>query len=143
MKRWTLEDVAKKSPKIQQQVADALNYTSPIDPYACPPKATLSCASDRKTQAALAKRALRDDVEAASSGEGQDPGRFRLSVCSYRCVLLDIDNLYGGAKFLVDCCRNFWLVPDDNPQAIDLEVRQEKVTSKELQRTEITITLIP
>jgi hypothetical protein len=142
-KRFTLEDVSKLRPSMQKEVAEALNYSSPIDPYAFPSKGALSRALDRKIQAALPERALRDDVEATPPREGQVPVRFRLCVCSYRRVLLDCDNLYGGAKFLVDCCRLFWLVPDDNPQAIDLEVHQEKVKSSDLERTEILIEILP
>lgn len=41
--------------------------------------------------------------------------------------LLDADNLCGGVKFLLDACRYEGLIPEDNPQAIHLIVRQRKV----------------
>lgn len=45
--------------------------------------------------------------------------------------LLDADNLCGGVKFLLDACRYEGLIPEDNPQAISLIVRQRKVKKAE------------
>ena len=39
--------------------------------------------------------------------------------------LLDRDNLYGGAKLLIDALKLCWLIRDDDPAHIDLTVEQE------------------
>ena len=84
--------------------------------------------------------AVCDEPLAAQQGEAGNPTRFRVSISSYRRRLLDPDNLQGGCKYFVDCCRYAKLIPDDRPQDIILEVRQEKVKRKEDERTEIEIT---
>lgn len=137
--RYTLDQISAMKPGVQAQVARALGYDSNKDPYATTASLPLPSSSGRQVQAPKLERPLRHDMASETRGEGAHEGRFRVSVRSYRRVLLDCDNLYGGAKFLVDCCRYFWLVPDDNPQAIELQVTQEKVTSKELEHTQITI----
>lgn len=60
-------------------------------------------------------------------------------IVSFRCRILDADNLVGGTKFFTDGLRHAGLIPDDRPQDIILEVRQEKVASKSSERTEIVI----
>ena len=41
--------------------------------------------------------------------------------------LLDVDNLYGSAKYAIDGLRAENLIPSDDPEAIDLIVTQKKV----------------
>lgn len=57
-------------------------------------------------------------------------GAGRLTAIFTRCGtrLLDVDNLAGGFKALVDACRYENLIAEDNPEAIDLIFRQKKVT---------------
>lgn len=45
--------------------------------------------------------------------------------------LLDKDNLMGGTKAIVDALRYAGLIPDDNPEAIDLIITQKKVKKKD------------
>jgi hypothetical protein len=78
--------------------------------------------------------------------EAQNPGglsRRLVRITSYRVRLLDPDNLAGGAKYFLDCCKYAQLIRDDRPQDITLEVRQEKVSNPEDERTEIAIIPIP
>lgn len=60
-------------------------------------------------------------------------------IASFRRRVLDPDNLIGGCKYFIDGLRHAGLIPDDRPEDITLEVRQEKVTSKIEERTEIEI----
>ena len=70
-----------------------------------------------------------------SLGFGQDEegsaGRVTCRITRLGVRLLDADNLCGGVKFLLDACRYEGLIPEDNPQAIVLIVRQRKVKMKE------------
>lgn len=63
--------------------------------------------------------------------------RVRVRVTSFRVRLLDPDNLCP--KYFIDCLRYANCIRDDRQQDITLEVRQEKVESKLLERTEIVI----
>lgn len=76
---------------------------------------------------------------AAQPGEAGNAGRSLVRITSYRIRLLDLDNLYGGCKFTVDSIRYSKLIRDDNPAAIELEVRQEKVAHKKDQKTIVEI----
>ncbi len=73
----------------------------------------------------------------------QDEGRGRASIdvviTRRSCRLLDKDNLFGGVKPLCDQLRALKLIPEDNPEAINLEVFQVKVSSKAEEGTEIEI----
>lgn len=66
-------------------------------------------------------------------GEDEEGGAGRAVVRITRCGvrLLDADNLCGGVKYLLDACRYEGLIPEDNPEAICLIVRQRKVKMKE------------
>lgn len=72
-------------------------------------------------------------------GEVKNPGRVIVRIVSYRRRLLDIDNLSGGCKYHLDSLRYAKLIPEDNPQAISLEVSQVKVAAANLERTEIEL----
>tara|TARA_R100000655_G_scaffold77666_1_gene116908 strand:+ start:184 stop:561 length:378 start_codon:yes stop_codon:yes gene_type:complete len=50
--------------------------------------------------------------------------KFKLTIISYRKKLLDIDNLYGGVKQLLDACSEEKLIWDDAPKYLDLKVEQ-------------------
>lgn len=67
--------------------------------------------------------------------------RFRVTITSYRCRLLDADNLCP--KFLIDALRYEQLIPDDSPDHIILEVRQQKVDGKAKEGTLVEITPCP
>lgn len=64
---------------------------------------------------------------------------FVIRIVSFRCRILDADNLVGGTKYFTDGLRHAGIIPDDRPQDIILEVRQVQVARKEEERTEILI----
>jgi hypothetical protein len=94
---------------------------------------------DRPSPRPEPKQAVRDGPLAAPQGEVGHAGRISVRITSFRRRLLDPDNLAGGVKYLLDCCRYAQLIPDDRPQDIELVTRQEKVSSKGRERTEIVI----
>lgn len=77
---------------------------------------------------------------AAHDGEAPDSGLISLRITSYRRKLLDRSNLYGGAKYVEDCCVYAGLLPGDSEREINLQVRQVKVDSREEEKTVIEIT---
>jgi hypothetical protein len=86
----------------------------------------------------IAPRAL--DGGLPGKGESAQRARLRITRCARR--LLDQDNLYGGAKPLIDCLKSSGLIEDDSPEHIELIVRQERVESIDEERTEIEIETI-
>jgi|SRR6478735_2268556 len=61
--------------------------------------------------------------------EAQEGGGNRIVVRIERrgAKLLDKDNLYGSVKYLCDALRYAKIIPDDDPEAIDLIVTQKRV----------------
>lgn len=53
-------------------------------------------------------------------------GKRRLTLIRLGKRSLDKDNLYAGAKMLVDCIKEMRLLVDDDPDWVDLQVEQEK-----------------
>lgn len=72
-------------------------------------------------------------------GKEEGPARALVRIKSFRTRLLDIDNLC--AKYLLDGLRYSGILFDDSPEHITLEVSQEKVNNRKLERTEIEIIL--
>jgi hypothetical protein len=69
---------------------------------------------------------------------GMSP-RHRVRIVSKRVRLCDPDNLVGGVKHLVDALRIANIIPEDDPQAITLEVSQEKVSSYAQEETWVEV----
>jgi len=67
-------------------------------------------------------------------------GKLAVIVTSFRRRLLDEDNL--AVKWHVDALRYAGIIPDDAPEKVSIKARQEKVSLKEDERTEIEITEI-
>lgn len=104
--------------------------------------ATSSLLHPKPTSAApIVERRPRARALGKKKDEGSNPVRFLVRVTSFRIRLLDEDNLCE--KYHVDCCRYAGVLPDDAPAQTRIEVRQEKVRSKEQERIEIAITKLP
>lgn len=54
-------------------------------------------------------------------------GRLTAIFTRFGSRLLDVDNLAGGFKALIDACRYERLIAADDPTSIDLILRQKKV----------------
>ena len=84
---------------------------------------------------------VRDGAVRPPPTEKENPSLYKVSVISFRKRLIDPDNLI--AKYHIDAIRYEGLIPDDSAKHIVLEVRQEKVHTKGIERTEITIERLP
>ena len=73
------------------------------------------------------------------NAEGGD-ARHRVRIISKRVRICDPDNLVGGVKYLVDSLRAADIIPEDDPQAITLEVSQEKVKTYKEEETWVEVT---
>ncbi len=86
-------------------------------------------------------------IDEGSAGTGDEiaekiEGRYLIVYTDYRLRLLDYDNLYGGTKTTTDCIRYARLIPEDNPQNLEILVRQIQVTDPKDIRLVIDITRI-
>jgi len=71
--------------------------------------------------------------------EGGDD-RHKVRIISKRVRICDPDNLVGGVKYLVDSLRAANIIPEDDPQAITLEVSKEKVKTYKEEETWVEVT---
>ena len=55
--------------------------------------------------------------------------KYTLLIISMRKRLLDLDNLIGGCKQLIDACVEEQLIFDDSPEYVDLKFKQ--ITNKQ------------
>lgn len=75
----------------------------------------------------------------AHENEAGGNASISLVITLHRSRLLDADNAAGSCKPIIDSLRYARIIPEDNPQAIKLEVRQVKVKAKN-EGTEIQVT---
>ena len=76
----------------------------------------------------------------ARNAKGSDD-RHRVRIISKRVRICDPDNLVGGVKYLVDSLRAADIIPEDDPQAITLEVSQEKVKTYKEEETWVEVSV--
>ena len=77
-------------------------------------------------------------LPSANQDEAGGHASISLVITLHRSRLLDADNAAGSCKPIIDALRYARIIPEDNPQAIKLEVRQVK-TTKDGQGTELEI----
>lgn len=83
------------------------------------------------------ERRVADAAVGEKKAKGGDRQRFLVRVTSVRRRLIDEDNLC--AKYVVDCCRNAGLIPDDCPATTRIETTQRKAGKEEQEHTLIEI----
>lgn len=90
-------------------------------------------------QNTVPERRVQENALVAGEGKEKSPScaRFRVVVTSFRCRLTDLDNLCP--KWLIDALRYRGRIPDDSPDHIVLEVRQQKVAHKSEEGTLVEI----
>jgi hypothetical protein len=81
-----------------------------------------------------------DQAEKGSPAGGT--GRIKVTITRRGPKLLDVDNLAGGCKPLIDALRYEGVIPNDDPGTIELAFRQFK-TRREDQGTEVLIEPCP
>lgn len=95
--------------------------------------------NNREISSTKPEQVVCNESMAETKGETGHARQIVVVIKSYRRRLLDPDNLTGGTKYFVDGCRYAGLIPGDKPDQITLQVSQEKVKSKDQERTEIEI----
>lgn len=75
----------------------------------------------------LPQHDVKQESVGADENEGRGAGFIIVRITRHGSKLLDKDNLYGGVKYICDALRHEGIIPDDNPEAIDLQVLQKKV----------------
>lgn len=83
--------------------------------------------------------APRPALDATPKGEDTRPPRTRLCIERKSVRLLDADNFAGGCKPLIDQLRYAKLIPDDDPESVEILFRQTKVKTKKEEMTHIEI----
>ncbi len=105
------------------------------------PNISASClranSADNQLPSPKPKRPVRHEPLAAPAREKGNVGRVVVRIKSFRCRLLDPDNLCP--KYFIDGLRYAGLIAGDSPQEIVLEVRQEKVATRKEEHTLIEI----
>ena len=92
----------------------------------------------RASSRAKLEQVVRHEPVAAKAREAGHPKSVRVCIVSFRCRLIDPDNLCP--KYFMDCLRYCGWIEDDSARHVTFSIYQTKVTSKDQQRTEITIT---
>ena len=72
-------------------------------------------------------------------GKENSKKRSFVRITRYSCRPLDCDNYAGGCKPLIDQLRYAKLIRDDDPESVQIEFIQVKVSKKNQERTEIEI----
>lgn len=90
-------------------------------------------------QPAIAQPAPADALGAKDKGKKESCSRIAVRYRIYRVRLQDADNAYGSTKALSDALILSRLLPDDSPDKISLTVEQEKVSTRDEERIELTI----
>lgn len=94
------------------------------------------------------RRRLRSELVAIASAGRRAAGilralsgeRRRVTITRFGVRTLDRDNLYGGAKLLVDALCDAGAIWDDDDEHLDLVVTQQ-LTEKRSARTDVRITI--
>jgi hypothetical protein len=80
------------------------------------------------------------EIKGKERNEQGGDERHRVRIISKRVRLCDPDNLVGGVKHTIDALRIAGIIPEDDPEAITLEVSQEKVSSYKKEETWVEVT---
>jgi hypothetical protein len=118
--------LSKLSPAMQAQAMAQLHPT------------TNGNKTDHLSPAPVVERSPRQRTLATPQIEKGHSRKCFVRVVSYRCRLLDEDNLCE--KYHVDALRYAGLISADSPDLCRIETTQQKVAAKADERTEITIT---
>lgn len=90
--------------------------------------------SNPKPQPTIGKTLPNTDARKENSKK-----RSFVRITRYSCRPLDCDNYAGGCKPLIDQLRYAKLIRDDDPESVQIEFIQVKVSKKNQERTEVEI----
>ena len=98
--------------------------------------------AEKKRNKDLCKLLVRNQMKLRKVELAKPDKRYIIEIISYRKRFLDIDNLYGGVKQLLDAMTDEQFIWDDAPKYIQLKVEQHKskeyetvITRKEMDRS--------
>jgi len=92
---------------------------------------------DRISPSPVIEHSVGKALHAPSEVKTRSLGRCRVSFTCYRVRKQDPDN--AVVKWFVDALRRAKIIQDDTEEAIELQVRQVKCSTKKEERTEIII----
>ena len=101
------------------------------------PNASKDFIARNSPQAAVVESDIRTPSLGEKKAERPNSSRFLVRVTSFRRRLLDEDNLCE--KYHVDLCRYANVISCDSPDKVKIEVGQEKVGSKEIEKTLVEV----
>ncbi len=104
------------------------------------PDGSFSHSSTARLPHAKSQPAPRAALDDPPKGESPRQDRTTLVITRRSCSLLDADNFAGGCKPLIDQLRYAKLIPDDDPESVEILFRQTKVKTKKEEMTHIEIT---
>ena len=130
---WTTEQLKEKGYTL---APDGHYYYA--DNYKPPSRRLLNTLIKHAPQRSLVK-VLKTKEPSTQRSTKSNP-LYTLSITRYSTKTLDVDNLAGGCKPLIDQIRYSKLIPDDNPESVEITFNQVKVKTQKEQRTEIRIT---
>lgn len=97
-------------------------------------------APSQKLRDAIAQYNATRSLEGILWGKEESHARVTVRVERRGVKILDTDNLYGSAKFIVDACKAAGFITGDDPSTIDLIVTQTRVKSRQEIETIVEIT---
>lgn len=94
-----------------------------------------------RTQRKGAQPERNKSIRSVGKEKAQEENIERALVCvqSFRTILVDRDNLWGGFKIFGDCLKELGIIQDDSERHIDLHISQVKVNTRAEERTEIEV----
>jgi hypothetical protein len=104
------------------------------------PDGSFSHTSTSRIPHAQPQPAPRPALDDPPKGESPRSPRTRLRIERKSIRLLDADNYAGGCKPLIDQLRYAKLIPDDDPESVEILFVQTKVKTKKEEMTHIEIT---
>ena len=83
--------------------------------------------------------APRPALDGARQGKDKSQTRTLVRIVRKSVRLLDADNFAGGCKPLIDQLRYAKLIPDDDPESVEILFQQTKVATKKEEGVEVNI----
>jgi Holliday junction resolvase RusA-like endonuclease len=131
---WTTEQLKEKG----YTLAPDGHYYYHANKFNSPSRRLLDTLTQHAPKLPLVK--VRKAKETSEDCTAKCNPQYTLALTRFSTKTLDIDNLAGGSKPLIDQIRYSKLIPDDNPESVEITFSQVKVKTQSEQRTEVRIT---
>lgn len=114
------------------------SYSKPTPTHAKKPASPTSPPRSLGLQSAQPQHPAGPTLDEAKPRKTKGKNRIICRITRYSPRLLDADNFVGGCKPLIDQLRYANLIPDDDPESIELQFVQHRASKSGI-RTEIEI----